>query len=236
MKVFVSIGITSFIMLLSNSCESVESDFIDYTGQAGTITDIEGNIYNTTGIGSQIWMAENLKSTTLNNGIEIPEIKDITDWTYSVAPGLCYYNNDSANYKKTYGPLYNFYVVSSEIICPIGWRVPAESDWKKLSAYLGGDDIAGGKLKQSGGTTWKGTNVTIINNYSFNALPGGFRRHSWGTFMYIGINGYWWTSSSEGDFQASIRSMNNSEMNLTKHTSFKTDGYSIRCIKDKGSQ
>jgi hypothetical protein len=104
---YIIIGLTWLVMLILNSCEGTESDIIDYTGQMGTVTDIEGNVYNTTGIGSQIWMAGNLKSTTLNNGIEIPEIKGVTDWTYSVNPGLCYY--PLTTYKKdSYGDLNDF--------------------------------------------------------------------------------------------------------------------------------
>ena len=113
-----------------------------------TVADIDGNIYNTVKIGNQAWMAENLKTTKYNNGTEIPLIVDKPAWEALMTGGYCWYNNEDVN-KNIYGALYNWYAVNTGNLCPIGWHVPSYNEWDILAAYLGGVDIAGGKLKET---------------------------------------------------------------------------------------
>jgi uncharacterized protein (TIGR02145 family) len=208
------------------------SPVIDFTGQIDTITDIEGNTYKTIGIGSQIWMAQNLRTTRLNDGTIIPNVIEDTVWVRLLTPALCWYNNDSTNYQKMYGPLYNFYVVNTGLLCPIGWHVPGKSDWDILSTYVGSDNVAGGKLKQIDGSHWKEPNSCYLNNYNFMALPAGCRKQFNGEFVDIGNMGLWWTSTSDEYFIAECKGMYHNNTFLARFKENKREGFSVRCIKD----
>ena len=220
------------ITVLVYSCERFPVSTIDYTGETGEVTDMEGNNYKTIGIGTQIWMAENLKSTILNDGMKIPIVTKDTNWIYHEGPALCWYKNDSAGFNSIYGPLYNFYTVSTGQICPVGWRVPTDSDWKVLEKFLGGHETAGGKLKNPESTYWNSPNPCIVNHYDFNALPGGSRRHYKGVFLDIKNKGYWWTSSPIDDFNALARLMSSEDKYLGRFQSDTKNAYSIRCLKE----
>jgi uncharacterized protein (TIGR02145 family) len=206
----------------------------DYTGQIDTIFDIDGNAYKTVGIGSQIWTAQNLKTTKLNDSTIIPQVKDNTDWNFDNTPAYCWYNNDSITFSKLYGPLYNFHAVSSGLLCPIGWHVPNEAEWRTLTKFLGGTDVAGGKLKDYYSAYWSDPNNCFANNYGFAAFPGGRRYHFKGEFKDIKDRGYWWTSTGGDDFFAYSRSIyvDHDDTNLNLFDANKRDGFSIRCIKD----
>ena len=130
-----------------------------------TIEDIDGNIYKTTKIGSQIWMTENLKTTRYNDGTPIPLVTDGTTWGGLTTPAYCYINNDEATYASPYGALYNYYVVadtSSLNVCPVGWHVPSDGEWTTLTNYLGGLDVAGSKLKETGTLYWNSPNTCLL--------------------------------------------------------------------------
>lgn len=220
-------------LILTYSCEVSEpAQNPDYTGQIGEVTDIEGNVYKTIGIGSQIWMSQNLKTTILNDGIIIPQVTGDTNWIRLKTSGYCWYNNDSSKLMKSYGLLYNFYAVNTSLLCPTGWHVPNELEWDDLASFLGGNEKAGGKLKDYYGNYWDGPNPCFANNYGFNALPGGYRMHYTGKFLEIGTKGYQWTSKPENEFKAFIRSMSHENTYLSPYDRFNRDGYSVRCIKD----
>jgi uncharacterized protein (TIGR02145 family) len=222
-----------FLIIAFNSCEVIEPDlYPDYTGQTGQVTDIEGNVYKTIGIGSQIWMAENLKTTLFNDNSPIPIILNDSIWGHLRSPGYCWYNNDSTINKKLYGALYNFYVVETGLLCPTGWHVPDKSEWNTLESFLGGYKIAGGKLKDYYTPYWSGPNRCLVNNYCFRALPGGQRLNIEGIFLGIGEGGNWWTSTSENNYQAFSRSMSHESTELYINLSNKKRGHSVRCIKD----
>lgn len=224
----------SIILLLTSHCERTNilpKD--DYTGLTDTIYDIEGNTYKTVGIGTQIWMTENLRSTRLNNGRILPNIKNDTNWFYTNSPGYCFYNHDSVQFNKIYGPLYNYNVVRTDSICPTGWRVPTYKDWIKLAQFVGGIEEAGGKLKQMDGSLWEGSNHGFKNSYNFNALPGGFRHMdiSKTRFLDKGTTGYWWTADSI-DFRFSRGVYITITGTALSENSFKKNSaLSIRCIK-----
>src|SRR5450759_4787246 len=119
--------------------------------QAQTVKDIDGNVYKTVTIGKQVWMVENLKTTKYNDGITIPLVIDNTAWTDLITPKYSWFNNDIAN-KEVYGALYNWYTVNTNKLCPKGWHIPTDEEWTTLTTYLGGEGVAGGKLKETGTT------------------------------------------------------------------------------------
>jgi uncharacterized protein (TIGR02145 family) len=204
----------------------------DYTGQIGQISDIQGNVYKTIGIGSQIWMAENLRTTKLNNGSLIPQVESDSIWDFNPHIAFCWYNNDSICNAKIYGALYNFYTVRTELLCPIGWHIPRDSDWTILVDFLGGSEKAGGKLKDYYTSYWSEPNVCLATNYGFAALPGGRRSSYLGRFGAIREQGYWWTCTSKNDFIAYARAMYNNNTSISGFESSYGNGYSVRCIKD----
>ncbi len=206
--------------------------------QSQTIKDIEGNVYKTVTIGTQVWMAENLKTTKYNDGTAIPLVKDDKAWEALTTPAYCLYKNDAAA-KKTYGALYNWFTVNTNKLCPRGWHVPSDTEWRTLTIYLGGESVAGGKLKEKGTTHWESPNAGTTNETGFTALPGGFRNSN-GTFEYSSgsnivffrSNGCWWSSTERYYFNAYYRRMYSTLNDLYSSLSVKQSGYSVRCMKD----
>lgn len=156
----------------------------------GTVTDIEGNTYDVVTIGDQVWMAENLRTTTLNDGIVIPEITDSATWTVTNSSGYCWYENDSSGLSSTFGPIYNWFAVSTNKLCPVGWHVPTDSEWLALNEFLKENGYAGDRgraLKAQHGWIEKGNGTDKIG---FKGLPGGYRNNN-GAFHGLGYMGYW---------------------------------------------
>ena len=227
---FLLIGIITIFFI---SCEDREPVLnSDYTGQIGQISDIQGNVYKTIGIGSQIWMAENLKATILNNGSIIPQVKSDSIWDFNPQIAFCWYNNDSILNARIYGPLYNYYTVRTGLLCPTGWHIPQNSDWTILVNFLGGSEKAGGKLKDYFTSFWNDPNNCYANNIGFLALPGGRRSHFLGKFGNLGDQGFWWTGTSKNEFVPYSITMYNSNTQINILESSKGDGFSVRCIKD----
>ena len=195
-----------------------------------TVTDIDGNVYNTVIIGTQNLMAENLKTTKYNDGTAIPNITDNTAWTNLTTPSYCWYNNDATTYKATYGALYNWYTVNTGKLCPQGWHVPTDVEWTNLATYLGGMSIAGGKMKETGTTHWLSPNTGATNESGFLALPGG-NRYDTG-FINIGSLACWWGSTEYSTTEASWRALMSIQVNLSGTYHFKRLGVSVRCVKD----
>jgi len=159
-----------------------------------TIKDFDNNEYKTVVIGSQTWMAENLRTTTLNDGTSIPLVSINNVWYNLKSPGLCWYNDNSLDYKNTYGALYNGYAAVSGKLCPTGWHVPTDVEWNSLATYLGGTDIAANKIMEIG-PYWTYFNTSADNSSGFSALPAGNRSND-GIYTYIGSYGTWWSSTS----------------------------------------
>ncbi len=114
------------------------------------ISDGDGNIYETVTIGTQVWLTENLKATKYNDGTSIQFVTDNTLWATLSTPAYCWYNNDGGNYKDIYGGLYNWWAVNTGKLCPTGWHVPSDGEWTTLTSTLGGENVAGAKLKETG--------------------------------------------------------------------------------------
>jgi uncharacterized protein (TIGR02145 family) len=195
-----------------------------------SITDIDGNTYKTVTIGTQTWMAENLKVTKYNDGIAIPNVTDDTAWGELTTGALCDYDNTPSN-SETYGKLYNWHAVNTGKLCPTGWHVPSDAEWTELTDYLGGRSVAGGKLKETGTTHLASPNTGATNETGFTALPGGFRGYD-GAFYYIGYHGYWWSATENGSNNAWYRLMGFNFSTVARHNYYKELGVSVRCVRD----
>jgi uncharacterized protein (TIGR02145 family) len=208
-----------------------EVTFKTTTATSGeTVTDIEGNVYHTVTIGTQVWMVENLKTTKYNDGTSIPNVTDNTNWPELTTGAFCWYNNDASN-KNTYGPLYNWYTVNTGKLAPTGWHVPTHSEWITLTDYLGGENVAGDKLKEADSTHWINLNQGTTNSSGFTALPGGFR-FSDGTFYGIGSYSNWWSSSESDSSMAWDRFLHSNYIGVSRGKDLKQYGFSVRCLKD----
>lgn len=196
------------------------------------VSDFDGNQYGTITIGTQTWLTSNLKSTRYRNGDTIettsPDTLDISA-EFTSAYQWSYGGERSMSDK--YGLLYTWSTVSDDRkICPSGWHVPDDSEWTVLTDYLGGEAIAGDKLKEPGVKHWKENIITVTGETGFNALPGGYR--SGGNFFLEGSYGAWWTSSEADPFGAWSRYMFNNLSEVARINCVKTNGFSVRCIKD----
>jgi uncharacterized protein (TIGR02145 family) len=217
------------------------------TEEYGTVTDIDGNTYNTIIIGNQEWMAENLKVTHYNNGDEIPSGYSSNEWSNLTSGAYSVYNDDPS-YIEIYGYLYNWYAVDEiRSIAPEGWHIPSDEEWIELEMYLGMSQIEaenpgwrgidqGGKLKEQGTLHWNSPNEGATNESNFTALPGAKRQHNTGYYNGIGDGGYFWsaTNTPYNDNLSWYRELNFSNSLVYRGTSIDIrGGLSIRCIKDE---
>jgi len=231
---FILMGV---LLMITNSCnKDDEKDEKDEKKDdppaliTGTVQDIEGNTYKTVKIGTQWWMAENLKTTKYRDGTSIPNVTDNTAWINLTTGAYSDYDNTPSN-SATYGRLYNWYAATdAHNIAPTGWHVPTDVEWSTLTTYLGGENVAGGKLKEIGTTHWTSPNTGATNETGFTALPGGGRGTS-GTFYYIENYGYWW-SATEYSATAWYRSMLHYLSDVGRGSVSKKLGFSVRCVRD----
>jgi len=195
-----------------------------------TITDVDDNVYNTVTIGTQVWMVENLKTTRFNDNSYINHAAD-GYWHSSYS----WYNNDEAKYKQDYGALYNYVAVfsSGKNICPAGWHIPTDQEWTTLTTYLGGESVAGGKMKETGIEHWLGPNNEATNESGFRALPGGTTNFNQG-FSFMGLAGSWWSTTGLYDpgYNIMIRTIYSYYGYIERTTGNQNLGYSVRCIRD----
>jgi len=194
-------------------------------------TDGDNNNYSVVKIGTQTWMAENLKATKYSNGNIIENVTDSILWSGLSSAAYCDYNNSSA-IANVYGRLYNWYAVNdSRNLCPTGWHVPTDAEWTVLTTYLGGENIAGGKLKSTGTEFWKSPNFGASNETGFTALPAGYRFGS-GSFSNIYNYTYWWTNTEANSTDAYYRFVYYQIANVYRNSLFKSNAYSVRCLKN----
>ncbi len=194
------------------------------------ITDIEGNVYRTIKIENQVWMGGSLKTTKFNDGTSIPLVTDNNAWAKLNTPGYCWYDNDENN-KNTYGALYNWYAASYSNICPNGWHVPSDQDWTILATSLGGEAIAGGKMKETGFLHWLSPNTGATNSSGFNGLGGGNRNMS-GVYYNMAITGDYWSTTEYNASEAWDRFLYARDQLLSREHYAKTIGFFIRCVKN----
>ena len=168
---------------------------------------------------TQTWTTKNLAVTAYSDGTPIPQVTDPTAWANLTTGAWCYYNNDAAN-NTVYGKLYNWYAAAGiydaaslanptlrKKLAPTGYHVSTDTEWTTLTTCLGGINVAGGKMKETGTAHWNSPNTDATNSSGFTGLPGGFRNYD-GTFYFIGFNGYWWSSSEDGAAYAWYRYLN----------------------------
>ncbi|MCJ7446832.1 MAG: T9SS type A sorting domain-containing protein [Bacteroidales bacterium] len=194
-------------------------------------TDGDNNNYRVVEIGTQVWMAENLKTTKYNDGAIIALLTSNAEWQGYLTPGYCWYNNDEATYKATYGALYNWSAVRTGKLCPTGWQVPSDDEWTTLTNYLGDSYEVGGKLKETGTAHWTSPNTGATNETGFTALPGGYRPNN-GVFYEIGSGGRWWSSTAYGIVGGWCRSVLYNRSDIGRINGTEWDGNSVRCLKD----
>jgi uncharacterized protein (TIGR02145 family) len=196
-----------------------------------TVTDIDGNVYQTVTIGTQVWMAENLKVTHYRNGDAIPNVTDGTTWAGLTTGAHCEYNND-VNNVAAYGRLYNWYAAGdSRSIAPTGWHVASDAEWQTLVDYLGGSTVAGWKMKEAGTAHWLPPN-SGTNECGFSALPGGYRGSNNAVFGDLGNYACFWTSTTISSSYAWYRSISYDYSEVSHYDSRKFYGFSVRCVKD----
>lgn len=202
------------------------------SAQEETVVDIDSNVYHTVTIGTQVWMVENMRTTRYRNGDPIHNITLTAEWDNMTSGACCDYANTPGN-SKIYGKLYNWYAVNdSRNIAPTGWHVPSAAEWNTLMTYLGGEVVAGGKLKETGTKHWNSPNTGATNESGFTALPGGSRYFS-GKFLQLGIIGFWWSSTKSSKKYANSLNLSydNSSLGYYKLLSL-NGGLSVRCVKD----
>jgi len=198
-----------------------------------SVKDADGNVYRTITVGDQVWMAENLRATRLNDGTAITNETDMTKWVQVTTPAFCWVNNDEKT-KNEYGAMYNWHTVNTGKLCPAGWRVATDEDWTRLTDFLGGVQVAGGKLKEKGTARWKDPNAGATGETGFSAVPAGYRYgYFWaqGTFYETGLNGYYWTGTVCTDTHAWSRTMNAGNTKVYRSIFVNNNGFSVRCIK-----
>ena len=217
---------------------------ISQFSNCGTVTDYDGNIYHTVTINNQCWLKENLEVTHYSDGTEIPLIEDATVWKNlendNVDKAYCWYDNDINN-KEIYGALYTYSAatngdnsgVNVQGACPDGWHLPNENEWVELIDYLGGEDVAGGKMKEIGTVNWGSPNTDANNSSGFSARGGGYRDYYGdGHFDSEKFRGYWWTSTETVSSNARFRNIINSYSKVFSVATGKSTGFSVRCVKD----
>jgi uncharacterized protein (TIGR02145 family) len=211
-----------------------------------TVTDYDGNVYKTVTLGTQVWMAENLKTTRYSYGASIPLVIGNVNWQVLTAnsKAYCWYNDDSGTNANTYGALYTWAAVMNgafsssaspsgiQGVCPTGWHVPSDSEWTILTDYLGGEDIAGGKLKETGTIHWNSPNAGATNETGFKALPGG-NRNDYGVFNDISYTGFWWSATETGAANVWFRGLGYDGSSVGRNgLGNKEYGFSVRCLRD----
>ena len=218
---------------------------------AGTVSDTDGNVYQTVQIGNQVWTTENLRTTKYNDGTPVPKESDKATWGEKT-PKFCYYNNMSnPDSIRMFGALYNWYAIdpeNPEQIAPEGWHVSTDADWDTLRNYLsangysweGAIDNTEIAKSMATKTDWKengnpgriGCDLTRNNASGFSALPGGYRDFS-GSFDYLGENGYWWTTTEYNTTYAWLNALwSGMFADINKNYTYKSFGYSVRLVKD----
>lgn len=192
---------------------------------------------------NQVWAIKNLDVTTYSDGTVIPQVTDPTAWANLTTGAWCYYNNDASN-NATYGKLYNWYAVAGiydaaslanptlrKKLAPTGYHVPTDAEWTTLTTCLGGESIAGGKMKETGTAHWYYPNQDATNSSGFTGLPGGYR-HGIESFFYFRLIGYWWSSSEYDSTYARFRDLNCNDGMAYRAYTYKIHGFSVRCLRD----
>ncbi len=193
----------------------------------GTVSDIEGNFYKTIKIGTQVWMAENLRTTRFNDNTLIPKAAINSTLMSDIRPpAYNWYEEDSVNYSTTYGAIYNWFTVNTGRLCPAGWHVPSDNEWESFVSFLGGPDAAAIKMKETGIIHWNSPNDGATNEAGFTALPG----------LLSGSFEGWWSTTTRPDYydppMVWCYYLSNDIYRLTRSVIYRNSGMNVRCIQD----
>jgi uncharacterized protein (TIGR02145 family) len=220
-----ALAVVGFLLILPCGCKKTDDTTSD-------VIDKDGNVYKTITISGQVWLAENLKSTKYQNGDLIGTTPSpSTDITGESTPKYQWPSGGNESSVSTYGRLYTWYAVNdSRNVCPAGWHVPNNIELSTLMSNLGGDDIAGSKLKENGTTHWASPNTDATNESGFTALPGGYRGYE-GIYHYIGYTGYWWSDTENDANSAWYRGLYYNGAYDHNLSNSKKAGFAVRCIK-----
>ncbi len=235
-------------VIFESPLDNIDSLAFSIDKNDSVLVDVEGNMYDVVEIGNQKWMSENLRTTTLNNGTSLPEIKDSLAWQNSNFPAYCLYDNSSL-LRSIYGLLYNGYAVNTNKLCPVGWHVPTEADWDSLSTFLieNGYNYDGTTIQNKVAisladeyywqtSTYKGTigdpdYYYLRNSSGFGAVPAGYRNSFNSNYYSRGKYAYYWSSTLFED-KLGYRYLFNTSFSLGKHNIKRNYGFAVRCIKD----
>jgi uncharacterized protein (TIGR02145 family) len=225
--------ILGLFMAIATSCGKDEEE-------VNIVKDADGNVYKTVVIGTQVWMAENLKTSKYRDGSPIPTGLDNTQWYNTTTGAYTIYPYASINglgsdaeVLQAYGALYNRYAVNTGNLCPTGWHVPTLDEYTTLANFLGGVSVAGGKLKSTSTAPatnpfWDSPNTGATNDVGFSAIPGGYRSSIYGSITIIGF--YWTSTTIATQSKVAFMSYNDAIINFGWDNL--TTGFSVRCIKD----
>ncbi len=236
--------VTVFFLLANAACDkdNGEDTLVNHPGDG--VTDVEGNFYQTVIIGKQEWTTENLRTTTLNDGQEIINTPDDEDWLYQTAPAYSWYENHPAH-ASGFGALYNWFAIDTGRLCPAGWRVPTDEDWKILEGNVDSEYgqldpewdreghrgyDAGAQLKSTSGWDVYGNGINGFDSFGFTALPAGFRASNG---FFSGTHGLtqFWLADDYSEMRAWRRILNHDNDMVARYPSSKASGYSVRCIR-----
>ena len=223
------------VMIAKRSLKTVDLESITFKRPFANIPQVT--------ICTQVWTAKNLDIITYSDGTPIPQVTDPMEWANLTTGAWCYYNNDPAN-NAVYGKLYNWYAAAGiynaaslanpklrKKLAPTGWHIPTDAEWTTLTTCLGGESVAGGKMKETGTAHWNSPNTDATNSSGFTGLPGGYRYYD-GAFDLIGSYGLWWSSSEDDTTLAWSLDLDYNNGGASRNSHGKTDGFSVRCLKD----
>jgi uncharacterized protein (TIGR02145 family) len=235
---FLQFSIATLVVLFLGCSTSSENN-----SNFDNLTDIDGNVYESVTICNQTWTKSNLNVSKYTDGTPIPQVIDPTQWANLTTGAWCYYENNTVN-GPVYGKLYNWYAVAGiydaaslanpilrKKLAPIGWHVPSDSEWTELTDCLGGEAIAGGKMKSTGTSLWQSPNTAATNESGFTGMPSS-SRYDFGSFGAANDYGNWWSSTETDATSAWDRSLYYDVSVLGSCTCYKRYGFSIRCIRD----
>lgn len=228
-------------LIINTSCKNNPSKSLDFGIEySGTVTDIEGNVYNTIQIGNQLWMADNLRTTKYRDGDAIKDTTGSTTWELLDEGAYCSYNHDD-NFVSLYGRLYNWFAVNDHRgLAPDGWHIPSDDEWKELEEYLGMSqeetDMVGSRENNEVGLKLKSTSGWYdegngTNESGFTAVPSGFCGN-YGDFDGDGYDAIFWSSTLSSEGVPWRRGLGFIAIGVARYSNGKNYGFSVRCIKD----
>lgn len=210
-----------------SSCTKTTDTTPTPSGDPATVTDVDGNVYKTVRIGTQLWITENLRTTRYNDSTAISTGLSNSDWSSATTGAFSIYDGSASN-NTTYGKLYNWHAVMTGKLAPKGWHVPSEAEWQTMIEYLGGSSVAGGKLKSTS-SLWMAPNTGATNSSGFSGLPSGYRGTT-GGYSLITKSAYFWAATQRNTTQGEYFLLDNDFASSNANGATKTFGYAVRCV------